>query len=157
MLRKLVRRYFRLVSLYPPFVGAGIRVTRADPDFRVIEVAMPLTWWNRNWVGTQFGGSLFAMADPWFMIQLMERLGPDYVVWDKAGAVRFKRPGRGRVTARFEIDEAVIAQIRAQVASEGRAAPVLTVQIRDEQGEVVAEVDKTISVRPKPAGRPPGA
>ena len=96
-------RFKLLVNLYAPFLGAGVHVTRVAEDFGAIDVRMRLLPWNRNYVGTHFGGSLFAMADPWFMIILVERLGRGYVVWDKSGAIRFRKPGRGTVRASFEI------------------------------------------------------
>ena len=83
------------MRLYPPYLGAGIRVTHVSHDFREIDVRMGLHWWNRNYVGTHFGGSLYSMIDPFLMLMFLENLGRDYVVWDKAATIRFKTPGRG--------------------------------------------------------------
>ncbi len=136
-----------LMSLYPPFVGAGVRVERCSPDFRFISVRMNLKLWNQNYVGTQFGGSMFSMCDPFYMLMLIENLGPEYQVWDKSGSIDFLKPGRGTVWARFELSEAVLDDIREQVADEGRARPTFTIDIKDSEGEVVARVKKVISVR----------
>lgn len=142
------RRAFRWrVNAYGPYLLAGVHVTRIADDLRTLEVRMAMRPWNRNYVGTHFGGSLFAMADPWFMIMLIELLGPGYVVWDKAGAIRFRRPGRGTVRATFEIPPERTDAIRREVEAAGRAEPVFTVQIRDVAGEVVAEVEKRVSVK----------
>jgi acyl-coenzyme A thioesterase PaaI-like protein len=142
------KRFFKqFVSLYPPYLGAGVRVTRATPDFRLVEVEMRLWPWNRNYVGTHFGGSLFSMADPFFMIMLIEQLGPGYTVWDKAGSIRFRRPGRGTVRARFEIPPERLEEIRRAADAGGKVEPTFTVSILDAQGEVVAEVEKLLSVR----------
>jgi acyl-coenzyme A thioesterase PaaI-like protein len=138
-----------LANLYGPFLLSGIRLTRVAEDFGAIEVEMVLRPWNRNYVGTHFGGSLFAMADPWFMILLLERLGPGYRVWDKAGTIRFRKPGRGTVRARFELSAERLEEIRRAADADGRVEPVFTVAIRDEEGDVVAEVEKRISVRRK--------
>ena len=100
------------MRIYPPFLGAGVRVRDAAPDLSRVEVEMPLTFWNQNFVGTQFGGSLYAMCDPFFMLMLMRRLGPDYVVWDKAARIEFLRPGRGTVSAVFELSDQQVADIR---------------------------------------------
>jgi hypothetical protein len=89
------------------------------------------------------------MADPWFMLMLIERLGPGYVVWDKAGSIRFRKPGRGTVRARFALPGARVEEIRRAADAEGRVEPVFTAQITDAQGDVVAEVEKRISVRRK--------
>jgi acyl-coenzyme A thioesterase PaaI-like protein len=142
-------RFRWLVNLYPPYLGAGVKVTRVADDFRSIEVRMALRPWNRNYVGTHFGGSLFAMADPFFMIMLLKLLGPDYVVWDKSGAIRFRRPGRGTVRARFEIPPERVEEIRRAADQGGRVEPTFRVSIVDEQGEVVAEVEKLLSVKRK--------
>jgi acyl-coenzyme A thioesterase PaaI-like protein len=146
-----LRRWaFKLwVNLYGPYVLSGIRVTRVADDLGSIEVQMALRPWNRNYVGTHFGGSLFAMADPWFMIMLIELLGPGYVVWDKSGSIRFRRPGRGTVRARFEIARERVEEIRRAADAAGKTEPVFAAQIVDGQGEVVAEVEKLLSVRRK--------
>ena len=110
---------------------------------------MRLWPWNRNYVGTHFGGSLFSMADPFFMIMLIEQLGPGYTVWDKAGTIRFRRPGRGKVRARFEIPPERLEEIRRAADAGGKVEPTFSVSILDAQGEVVAEVEKLLSVRRK--------
>src|SRR5512138_3374853 len=142
-------RLFRLMGLYPPYLGAGVRVRDVSRDLRSLTVEMPLRPWNRNYVGTHFGGSLYSLADPWYMLILIEHLGPGYVVWDKAASIRFVKPGRGVVRARFEISPERIAEIRAEADRAGRVEPVFEVAITDERGDTVAEVEKRISVRPK--------
>ena len=141
----------RLLRFYPPFFGAGIRVTHVAKDFRAIDVQMRLRWWNRNYVGTQFGGSLYSMVDPFFMLMFIENLGREYVVWDKAAAIRFKRPGRGTVFARFRLSEEELQRVRQDVERDGRAQPTFSVSVVDEEGHVVAEVDKVLSVKKKAA------
>jgi len=146
-------RLFRLLGFYPPYLGAGVRVRDVSKDLRSFTVEMPLTRWNRNYVGTHFGGSLYSLTDPWFMMILFEHLGPGYVVWDKAASIRFVKPGRGLVRARFEIPAERIAEIRAEADRAGRAEPVFRVAVTDERGEIVAEVEKRISVRTKERAR----
>jgi acyl-coenzyme A thioesterase PaaI-like protein len=137
----------RLLALWPPYLGAGIRVTR--PDEHTYVVRMKLRWWNRNYFGTHFGGSLYAMCDPFFALILAQRLGGGYVVWDKAAAIRFVRPGRGTVTARFEILAAEVEAIRRAAEEAGKVEPEKTVEVLDEEGQVVARVEKTLYVRRK--------
>jgi acyl-coenzyme A thioesterase PaaI-like protein len=143
------RRLLRLMRFYPPYLGAGIKVTDVAQDLRAITVEMNLTPLNRNYVGTHFGGSLYAMCDPFYMFMVIQALGPDYVVWDKAASIDFLKPGRGRVTARFELPEDRLAQIRAEVAEQGKSHPRFEVAIRDQDGDTVARVGKVLSVRPK--------
>jgi acyl-coenzyme A thioesterase PaaI-like protein len=137
------------INFYPPLLGAGIKVTRMSADYTEIDVAMKLTWWNRNIVGTQFGGSLYAMTDPFFMLMLMMQLGKDYIVWDKAASIRFVRPGRGRVRALFRLSQDEAMQIRDMADLNGKTEPVLKVDIIDDDGQIIAEVDKTLYVRKK--------
>lgn len=137
----------RLFNLWPPFRAAGIVVRDIAPDFRSATVELRMRLLNRNYVGTHFGGSLFAMTDPFFMIMMMKNLGGDYVVWDKAGAVRFRKPARGVVTARFALPEEAVARAREATAAGDKHEPVFRVEIVDMAGVVVAEVEKTLHIR----------
>jgi hypothetical protein len=93
---KILKKNLRLlINLWPLLLGAGIRVTRLDADWRAVDVEMKLTRWNRNYVGTHYGGSLYSMTDPFYMVMLIEILGRDYVVWDKSASIRFRKPGEG--------------------------------------------------------------
>lgn len=148
------RRWLKLlINLYPPYLGASVRVTDIAPDFRTLDVRMALRPWNRNYVGTHFGGSLFSMVDPFHMIMLMELLGPGYTVWDKAGTIRFRRPGRGTVRARFEMPPDRVEEIRRAADGGGKVEATFAVNVVDAQGEVVAEVEKLVSVRKRAARR----
>lgn len=142
------RWLIRMLNLYPPYLGAGVRV-RSSPDLRTFEVRMKLRWWNRNYVGTHFGGSLYTMCDPFFMLILVDALGRDYIVWDKAATIRFRRPGRDTVRATFHIPPERIEEIRAAADATAKVEPVFTVEVVDDQGEVVAEVEKLLYVRAK--------
>ncbi len=143
------RKLRRFIRLYPPYLGAGVRVTHIAADFRRVEVEMPLRFYNRNYVGTHFGGSLYSMVDPFYMLMLINILGPDYIVWDKAANIRFKRPGKGVMKAVFELTEEKIAEIRAAADTQPKVEPLFQVLIKDEEGKVVAEVDKLLYVKKK--------
>ena len=136
-----------VMSLYPPFLGAGIRVVRISPDRHTFEVRMKLTFFNRNYVGTHFGGSLYAMCDPFFMLILIPALGPEYVVWDKAATIRFRRPGRGTVHATFHIPPERIEEIRRAAEAGEEVEPVFKAEVVGEDGQVVVEVEKLLHVR----------
>ena len=144
----------RGMKYWPPFLGAGIRVRRLSEDFRDAVVELRLGRFNRNYVGTHFGGSLYAMTDPFFMIMLLHNLGDDYLVWDKSGSIEYVAPGRGTVSAHFHLSERRIAEIRAEAAGGAKIFPEFEVNVKDEAGAIVARVRKTLYVRLKPKKRP---
>lgn len=143
------RRLKRWVNLYPPYLGAAVRVTYIANDLRRIEVEMPLRFYNRNYVGTHFGGSLYSMCDPFYMLMLINILGPDYIVWDKAATIRFKKPGKGVMKATFELTEEKIAEIRAAAEVQPKVEPQFQVLVKDAEGAVVAEIDKVLYIKKK--------
>jgi hypothetical protein len=146
---KMTPLFVRLMNFYPPYLGAGIRISRVAPDLRSLEVSLTLRFWNRNYNATHFGGSLYAMVDPFYCLLLIANLSPnqrDYVAWDKSATLRFRRPGRGRVRAEFRVDDAILDQIRAEVAAHGKSEPVFLVRVLDEEDKLVAEIEKTVHV-----------
>ncbi|MEQ6291649.1 DUF4442 domain-containing protein [Vogesella sp. GCM10023246] len=138
-----------IFNLWPPFLGAGIRVGRISPDWRQVEVRLRLGLTNRNYVGVHYGGSLYSMTDPFFMLMTLKNLGKDYIVWDKAGSIDYIKPGRGTVTAHFQLDADWLEQARAATADGSKHLPELCVDITDRHGEVVARVHKTLYIRRK--------
>jgi acyl-coenzyme A thioesterase PaaI-like protein len=139
----------RALRFWPPFLFSGIRVEILSDDWRYARVRLKLAWYNRNYVKTQFGGALFAMADPFWMIMVMECLGRDYVVWDKAGAIDFIAPGREDVYAEFVLEETVLDELRAATANGEKCLRWFEVEIRTASGEIVARVRKQVYVRRK--------
>lgn len=148
-MQKKRKRLQRFTRFYPPFLGAGIKVHHISEDLRTIEVHMPLRFWNKNYVGTHFGGSLYTMCDPFFMLILINNLGPDYIVWDKAATIRFKKPGKGLVKAIFHVSGERMEEIRAQADTQGKIEPQFQAVVTDAKGNVIAEVDKLLYVRKK--------
>ena len=138
-----------LLNIYGPYLGACIHTEHISADWRNIRVSMRLRWYNRNAVGTHFGGSLYSMVDPHLMLMLMNILGSGYVVWDKSAAIDFLRPGRGRVSADFNIDDRTLEEIRVNTEGGGTYLPEFAIDIRDERGELVARVRKTLYIRKK--------
>ena len=143
------RRFLRWINWWPPFLGMGIKVRRISEDSREVDVEMVQRFWNTNYVGVHFGGSLFAMTDPFYMLMLMENLGPQYIVWDKAASIRFRKPAKGTVRAEFRLTEEQIDGVRLAAETQTKVEPVFVVQIIDRDGEVVAEAERTLHVRKK--------
>lgn len=143
------RKLRLLFNFWPPFLFAGIRIEAVADDWRYARARLKLRWYNRNYVGTAFGGSLFALTDPFWMILLMESLGRDYVVWDKAAEIEFVAPGRGDVIAEFRLDDSVLDELRAASADGSKVLRWFATEIRSLDGELVARVRKQIYLRRK--------
>ncbi|MGB3209395.1 MAG: DUF4442 domain-containing protein [Desulforhopalus sp.] len=141
---------FRLVmNSWPPYLGAGVLVEHIDRDWRTIRVSMKLRWYNRNYVNSHFGGNLFSMTDPFYMLMLIRNLGYDYIVWDTAATIKFVNPGRGKVSALFSLDEQRLDEIRVKAASGEKLVERFRVDVLDEKGARVARVTKTLYIRRK--------
>jgi acyl-coenzyme A thioesterase PaaI-like protein len=134
-------------NLFPAYRGTGARVTYIAADWREVRVALPLSWRTRNYVGTIFGGSLYGAVDPMYMIMLIRILGPGYTVWDKAATIRFLKPGRSTLSARFLLEDAETDEIRRRLESEPSVDRVYSVELKDEDGVTHAAVEKTVYIR----------
>ncbi|WP_133126855.1 DUF4442 domain-containing protein [Legionella nagasakiensis] len=139
----------KLMRFWPPFLGAGINVKEYREDFSYILVQMKSHFWNKNYVGTHFGGSLYTMTDPFYMLMLIKILGSDYVVWDKSARIRYKKPARGTVFARFELTPERISYIK-RLADDTKAEPEFHIEVTDSTGAVVADIYKTLHITRKP-------
>jgi acyl-coenzyme A thioesterase PaaI-like protein len=139
--------------LFPAYAGTGGRITYISSDWREVHVAVPLSWRTRNYVGTIFGGSMYGAVDPIYMVMLIRALGPGYVVWDKAATVRFRKPGRSTLRARFVVTDEELDAIRGALETERSVERVYAIQLTADDGTVCAEVEKTIHIRRKDAAR----
>ena len=144
----------RGINFWPPFLFTGIRVREISDDWRYARVELKHSRLNSNYVGTHFGGSLFAMTDPFWMLLLMHLLGRGYYVWDQRGEIEFVKPGRGTVQTEFKVDDSVLEKIRLATEHGGKYLHWFENDILDAQGDVVARVRKQVYVRRKPDQRP---
>jgi acyl-coenzyme A thioesterase PaaI-like protein len=143
------------LNWFPAYRGTGARVDFIAPDWREVRLRLPLNRRTRNYVGTIFGGSMYGAIDPIYMIMLIKILGPEFVVWDKAATIRFRRPGRSTLFAAFSLSDADLHGIRAEVARAGKSEPRFVVELKDEAGEVCAICEKVLSIRKRAAEPPP--
>jgi acyl-coenzyme A thioesterase PaaI-like protein len=138
------------MNLWPPFLGAGIRVRSIAPDFREVRVDMRLGVGNRNYFGTHFGGSLYAMTDPFFVLMVHHNLPRGYMVWDKAGSIEYVAPGRGPVSATLRLEQTDVDTIVRMTADGDKHLHLFQVDIVDREGLTVAKVEKIVYARRKP-------
>jgi len=142
--------FFRfLLNAWPPLFFAGIRIKHMSTDFKVARVELTLRPWNKNAVGTHFGGSLFAMTDPFCMLMILAQLGDQYVVWDKSADIEFIKPGKGKVSAEFFINQHLIDDIITNTANGDKYLPQIPIFVKDEQGDIVAKLNRTLYIRRK--------
>ena len=142
-----VLRFF--MNIWPPFLGAGIKIITLSKDYRYTLVRLRMGIFNRNIAGVHFGGSLFAMTDPFFMIMVQHNLGKEYVVWDRAAKIDFVKPGRGNVHAEFSISEQQLEDLKSAAQNGAKVLRDFTVEVKDGSGEIVAIIIKTLYVRQK--------
>lgn len=139
----------RLLNLYPPFLGAGVHVRTLSEDYREAVVELRPRWYNRNFFGDHFGGSLYAMTDPFYALMLIHILGDEYRVTHAAGRISYLAPARGVVQALFRISDEHVAAIKAAAAGGEKHLPEYTTEIVDRAGNAVASVTHTAYVRRK--------
>ncbi|MCY9865688.1 MULTISPECIES: DUF4442 domain-containing protein [Vibrio] len=141
------------LNIWPPFWGAGIRIAHISADFRVVKTALKLRWWNKNANRTQYGGSIFSLTDPVYSLMLMGILGERYYVWDKEASINFIKPGQSDLYADFEISQGQLDDIYRQTQLGEKCFPEFIIHVKDKQGNVVSEIQRTLYVRKKPQFR----
>ena len=139
------------LNLYPPYLGAGVKVTHISEDWRELRVSMSLRWFNRNAVGTHFGGSLYSMVDPHLMLLLIQLLGNDYWVWDKSAAIEFIKASKQKVTSIIKISGDDLAEIKRNTNEGEKYFHEFVIKIKDADGDLVALIRKIIYARRKKA------
>ena len=139
----------RGMNLWPPFLGAGITVEHIAKDFRHARVRLRYGLLNRNIVGVHFGGSLFAMTDPFFMMMFSQNLGKGYIIWDQAAKIEFLKPGKGKVHASFEITQGQLDEIVNAAEPGDKVLRDFVVEVKDQEDDVVARITKTLYIRKK--------
>ena len=143
-----------MMNLWPVFRGAGIWINYIKPDFSEMKVSIKLGFLNSNMFGVHFGGSLYAMVDPFVVILVSSRIGSDYYCWDYSGRIRYLKPGVGKISSLLAIDDKVIKRIKEEAKSGDKVLKEFTLEIKNEKDEIVALVDKTIYIRLKERFRP---
>lgn len=138
-----------MFNLFPAYRGTGGRVTYIADDWHEVRIKLPLNWRTRNYVGTIYGGSIYASIDPIYMLMLMKILGPDYIVWDKAAKVRFRKPARETLYAEFLLSDDEIAEIKRLAENERSIDRIYDLELKDKNGVVHAEIEKTLYIARK--------
>lgn len=138
-----------ILNIYPPFWGTGIYVRKISKDYREVLVEMKLRFYNRNYVKTHFGGSIYAMTDPFYMLMLLQILGRDYIVWDKWAHIDFIKPGKGTLKAHFVVTDEQIKDILKNTEGGQKYLPEFCIDVKDNHGNIIARVKKVLYVKKK--------
>jgi len=133
--------------LFGCYRGTGARLRFISEDWSEVLLELPLSWRTRNYVGTIFGGSIYSAVDPIYMLMLIHRLGPEFIVWDKAASIQFKKPGKDTLHAHFLVNDAELAAIRAALSTQRSLDRSYTIELKDGAGTVCATVEKLIYIR----------
>jgi acyl-coenzyme A thioesterase PaaI-like protein len=136
-------------NFFPVYRRTGARITYISADWQEVRIKLPLNWKTRNYVGTIFGGSMYAAVDPIYMVMFIKLLGPDYIVWDKAASIQFKNPGKLTLYAKFKVDDQELQTIREELKTKNKIDHIYQVELADKSGSVCALVEKTIHFRRK--------
>lgn len=144
-------RLMKLLRWWPPYLASGIKVRSLNENFTKLTVEMKQTFYNTNYVGCHYGGSLYSICDPFYMFMLLQHLSKDHIVWDKAAHIEFIAPGKGTVHADFEISLDQIEDFKNQTLEQFKIEPKFYCNVLDEKGDLVAKVEKTLYIRRKDA------
>ncbi len=134
-------------NLWLPFLGAGIRIIEINPDFSMIRVKLVHRFWNINYLGIQYGGSIYSMCDPFYMVMLQRILGKNFFVIDKAAKVEFLMPGKGELFAKFDIPNSVVNEIKNRLNEEEKIDWEISLFVEDKDGNKIARVEKQLNIR----------
>ncbi len=155
-LSNIAKRFFTDAQIYkhgfnwsPMYRRSTGKITEVSEDLHVVKIKIPLNWKNKNYVGSIFGGSMLSATDPIYMIQLMNILGNNYVVWDKAATINYRRPARATVFCEFTFSSEEIDGIKKQVKEKGEIDIIKNPNILTKEGTIIAELSKTIYVADK--------
>ena len=143
------KKFKFLMNWYPPYIGAGVKIRHVGVDWLHVRVAMRLRWFNRNAVGSHFGGSLYSMVDPQLMLMLMQLLGREYLVWDQSASIEYVKPAKSTVVADIRLAREDIQSIKQNTESGEKYLPNFEIEVKDEDGNLIARVNKTLYIRKK--------
>ena len=144
-----IRKILKLINYYPPLFFAGIKLKKIEAEATKLTVQMKLNVFNKNMFGTHFGGSLYAMCDPFYVFIVSSYLKKGYITWDKSACIDFKKPGKGKVQAIFEISKEELAKIKQEVDIEGKKTYFFNTVVTDEKQNIIATVKKEVYIRRK--------
>lgn len=144
-----LKTVLRFISYWPPFFFTGVKVLSFNKDITEVRVGLKTNFWNQNYFGTHYGGTLFSMCDPFFVFILADKLKKEHILWDLSSSIEYIKAVREPVEAVFSVSLEQIEEIKKQALESFNYKPEFEVEIKTKSGEVVAKVKKTLYVRRK--------
>lgn len=146
----LMRKYLLFLwNFWPPFWGSGISIVKISKDYRYVKARLKKRPWTANYVGTQYGGSIYSMTDPFYMVMLLMNLGRDFIIWDKSASIRFLKPGKTDLFGEFILTQDILDFIKKSAMQNGKFEWTVTIKVKDKNDVVCAEVEKILWVKYK--------
>ena len=156
VLSQFLTRFVKPATIYkygfnwsPMYRRTTARLTEVSDDLHYVKIRLKLNYKNRNYAGSMFGGSMLSATDPIYMIQLIQILGDDYIVWDKAVTAKYKRPGKSTIYGEFVFTKEEIEALKNQLKTEQQVDIIKTMQLVNTKAEVIAEFSKTLYIAQK--------
>lgn len=143
------RAFKFLFNISPMYRSTGGRLLEVSDNLQYVKIKLSLNYKTKNYVGTLYGGHMYSCVDGIYMVQLINILGSDYVVWDKAATIRFRRPGNQTLFAEFKLSDAFIEKIKTEIAEDKEKDYTLQVDLRDSEGRIYVEIEKVIYISSK--------
>ena len=138
-----------LLNTWPPLRKQGIQVTNINKSLTRMDVQLKSKWFNQSAAFAIFGGSLYTMTEPFYMLLFLGHIGNDHIVWDKSGLITFTSPARKTINVTFEITPAQIKDIVERCEDGAPILKTFNVDLIDTSGKLVAQVEKVVYIRKK--------
>jgi acyl-coenzyme A thioesterase PaaI-like protein len=142
-------KFRTIMNWYPMYFGTGGKILFISDDFRELHLRIRLNLWTYNYVGTIFGGSMFSATDPFYMLMLLRNFGKSYVVWDKSASIKFVRPAKKTLYAKYLVSDELLESIRQEVMEKGECTRIMTIELKDENEIVYAVIERNVYVADK--------
>ena len=138
------------MNLSPMYRRTTAKVIYISEDFKEIKIKLPFSYKNANYVNTIFGGSMFSAVDPFPMTQLMNLIGDEYVVWDKAAEIFFRRPAKEDLFADFIYTDEEIDEIKKKAQEQDEFEIIKSTKLTNKDKSIVyCEVRKRVYIADK--------
>ncbi|APX98995.1 DUF4442 domain-containing protein [Lacinutrix venerupis] len=151
IITNFLKRFFKTSTIYkygfnwsPMYKRSTAKLIQVSDNLQYVKIRLKPSWKNRNYAGSIFGGSMLSATDPIYMIQLIQILGDDFVVWDKAASIKYKRPAKETIYAEFIFLDEEIEAIKSEIKLKNEVNITKKLTLKNTDNIVFAEIEKTM-------------